>query len=47
MAFNPLEMIYEFIAGTISFFDGLYREGYMWYILIGLIVLFILILFFN
>ena len=44
---NPLKIIGDVINSIISIFDDAYREGYLLYLLIGIIILFLIIIIFN
>jgi len=47
MKINPSEIFERFMDSTLSFVDGLHKQGYLWYILLGIILFFILAVFFS
>ena len=44
---DPLGMIGALFGQVIKFFDDAYREGYLIYLIVGMIILVIFVVFFN
>jgi len=44
---NIMQIFDDIIDGISSFSDEAYKEGWLWYLLIGLVVLFVIIIFYN
>lgn len=45
--FDALGMIGDIFGQVIKFFDNAYREGWLTYLIVGLIILVVFIIFFN
>ena len=44
---DPLGMIGDLFGQVIKFFDDAYKEGYLLYLVVGMIVLVVFLIFFN